>query len=200
VDNAKIIIPLAIALWLITPLFFSANLPGWAHALGGIACFVVIAGVVAFLLVRQTAWHELAERYPVKLPVSGPWKTCRTAVIARVSLDDPSYEQQKVRLFFILRMAPGPDALNLAPIPVLRPLVPALQIPWSAITHARVFDASGWVRAPSGPVGVVQVGYDPGYKGQFVELQLREPHVFLQLPLELLGEAAAHLPIDPPTE
>jgi hypothetical protein len=200
VDNAKFIIPTAIVFWLVTPLFISLNLPGWVNGLGVIASILFIAGLVAFLMARQTAWHALAEQYPVKLPVNGPWKTCRTAVIARVGVDDPTYEQQKVRLVFVLRLALGPNALNLAVIPVFRALAPPVQIPWSAIARARILDASGWVRAPSDPGAAFQLTYDPGYKGQFVELQVREPQVFIQLPLELLGEAAAYLPIEPPNE
>lgn len=195
-DNAKFIIPTAIAFPLFWVLFEKSNAPAWVFTVVAIAFCLWIPALAAFLLVRQTAWYELAMRYPAKLPVKGPWKTCRTAVIARVSLDDPAYEQEKVRLLFVLRLAPGPNALNLAPIPVLQPLAPALQIPWSAIARARVLDASGWVRAPSAPGVVFQLAYDPGYTGQFVECEVREPHVFIQLPLELLGQAAARLPIE----
>lgn len=194
-DNWKFIIPTAIALWLLMPVVFAPGRPGWVSALAGVAFFLLIAGLVGFLMLRQTAWHELARKYPARVPVPGPWRACRTAVVARVPLDDPAYERQKVRLVNILRVATTPDALNLAAILPFRPLLPALQIPWSAIVQARVLDASGWVSGPRDPGALVQVTYDPGYKGEFIELQLREPEVFIQLPAPALGAAAARLPV-----
>ena len=195
-DNWKFIIPAAIAAWLPMPVAFAPGRPGWVYVASGIAFFLLVVGLVGFLMLRQTAWHELARRYPARVPVPGPWRACRTVVVARVPLDDPAYERQKVRLVGILRVATTPDALNLAAIPPLRPLVPPLQIPWSAFLRARVLDASGWVRGPQEPGALVQLTYDPGYTGEFVELQVREPEVFIQLPAPVLGDAAAHLLVE----
>jgi hypothetical protein len=190
VDNWKFIIPAAIGFWLLMPIVFTPGRPGWVYPLAGVACFLFIAGLVGFLLLRQTAWHELATRYPARGPVPGPWRHCRTVVIARVPLDDPTYEQQKVRLVHILRAATTPDALHLSAIPPLRLLVPPLQIPWAAISRARGLDASVWVRGPRDPGALIQLTYDPGYTGEFVELEVREPHMFMQLPAPALGDAA----------
>lgn len=38
--------------------------------------------------------------------------------------------------------------------------------------------------------------YDPGYTDQFIELQIRQPQVFIHLPAQLLGNATAQLPIE----
>jgi hypothetical protein len=195
-DNWKFIIPAVIALWLLMPIVFAPGRPGWLYPLAGVACFLFIAGLVGFLLVRQTAWNELAMRYPARGPAPRPWRTCRTVVIARVPLDDPTFEQQKVRLVFILRLATSPDALYFSAIPPFGLLVPPLQIPWSAISRARAFDASGWVRSPRDPGALVQLTYDPGYTGEFLELQVREPELFIHLPALALGEATAYLSVD----
>jgi hypothetical protein len=197
VSNARIIIPAAIALSILMPLIFGPATPGWLQALGAVAFVVLVAGLVAFLFLRASAWPSLAQRYPPRVPVTRSWRACRTAVIGRAGFDDPAYEQSKVRLVGILRVAPTDDALNLSVLPLLRLLLPPLQIPWSAIVRARLLDASGWVRAPRDPGALFQVTYDPGYTGRFIELQTTEPRVFIQLPAPLLAEVTAHLPVEP---
>lgn len=196
-DNWKFIIPTAIGLWLLLPRVLESNLPPWAKVSVCVAAALLIAGLVGFLLVRQTAWFDLAQRYPARLPVSEPWRWCRTAVLSRAALDAPTYEQEKVRLHSILRVAATHDALNLAAIPVFRPLIPPVQIPWSAIAHARAFDGSGWIQPPSNPGAFFQLSYDPGSKGRFAELELTDPRLFIQLPAEALGSAWDRLPLSP---
>jgi hypothetical protein len=117
-------------------------------------------------------------------------------VISRAPLDSPDFEQQKVRLVFILRVATSPDALHVSAIPPFSLLVPPLQIPWPAIARARSVDAAGWVRGPREGGALVQLTYDPGYTGEFVELQVREPQVFIQLPMLALGDATTYLPVE----
>jgi hypothetical protein len=195
VDNAKIIIPAAIAMTLVAPLVFSDRVPGWLQAVAGVAMFLAIAGLVAFLFLRQSAWRELARTYPVTRPLTGNWKTCPSAVMAAVSLEDPEYERRKVRLNFIMRVGSDDEALYVSARPILRALLPPMRMPWSAIARARYFDAPGWVKAPRDPGTVVQVAYDPGYRGRFVEIEVTEPSVFLQLPADLLTEALRHLPM-----
>jgi len=195
VNNAKFIIPAAIGLWLLGPILFAPNRPGWVHVVGGIGCFLGIAGLVGFLLIRNTGWPALAARYPARHAVPGPWHPCRTVVMALVPVEDPGYERAKVRIVSILRVATTEESLNLAAIGPLRPIIPALQIPWTAMVRARRLDPSGWVRGPQEPGALFQLTYDPGYTGDFVEIELHEPTVFLQLPLGVLGEAAGKLPI-----
>jgi hypothetical protein len=198
VDNWKFIIPTAFGLWLLMPIAFSPGRPAWFYVAVGVGCFILIGGLVAYLILRNSGWIELARRYPTQQSPPGPWRNCRTVVMALVPLDDPGFEQAKVRWVSILRAATTDESFHLAPIPPLRPLLPALEIPWTAVQQARPFDARGWVRGPQEPEALIQLNYDPGYTGAFVELELREPTVFLQLPLAALGEGAARLPVTHP--
>jgi hypothetical protein len=194
-DNAKFIIPAAIGLWLVSILVFSDRVPGWVEVAAGLAMILFIAWLVAFLILRQSGWHDLARAYPARPPLAGTWQTCRTAVMAGVSLDSPEYERRKVRFNFIVRVGCDDQALYVSALPILRPLLPPMRIPWSAMANARYFDASGWVNAPRDPGALLQLTYDPGYKGQFVEIEVTQPKIFLQLPAHLLAEALPHLPM-----
>jgi hypothetical protein len=196
-DNAKMIIPAAIGLWLVALLVFNNKVPGWLQVVAGLAIFLFIAWLVAFLFLRQSGWHQLARKYPANPPLAGTWKTCPSAVMAAVSLDSPEYERHKVRLNFIVRVGSNDEALYVSTLPILRALLPPMRIPWSAMTSARYFDASGWVKAPRDPGTLLQLTYDPGYKGQFVEIEIAEPKIFLQIPAHLLIEAIPHLPMVP---
>jgi hypothetical protein len=194
-DNARFIIPAAIGLWLVSILVFSDRVPGWLQVAAGLAMFLFIAWLVAFLILRQSGWHDLARAYPARPPLAGAWHTCRTAVMAGVSLDSPEYERRKVRFNFIVRVGADDQALYVSALPILRPLLPPIRIPWPAMANARYFDAAGWVNAPPDPGALLQLTYDPGYKGQFVEIEIREPKIFLQLPTHLLAGALPHLPM-----
>jgi len=194
-DNAKFIIPAAIGLWLVGSLVFDDQAPGWLQVVAGLAMLVFIAWLVAFLILRQSGWHELARAYPAKPPLAGTWQTCPSAVMAGVSLDSPDYERRKVRFNFIVRVGADDQALYISALPILRVLLPPMRIPWSAMANARYFDASGWVKAPRDTGALLQLTYDPGYKGQYLEIEITGPKFFVQLPAHLLAEAIPHLPI-----
>jgi hypothetical protein len=194
-DNAKFIIPAAVALWLLATLVSRDGVPGWLKGLAGVAMVVSIAGLVAFLFLRQSGWRELARRYPaVPALAADRWRTCRTAVLSRVGLDQPAYERSKVRLSFILRVGSDDQALYVSAISFLRALLPPLRLPWNAIARVRYFDPAGWVQPVRSPGALLQLTYDPGYTGHFVEIEVAEPTVFVQLPVALLTEAIPHFP------
>ena len=194
-SNAKFIIPAVLALWLVSTLLTNKNVPGWLKGLTGVAMGVAIVGLVGFLFLRQSGWRELARRYPaVPALAAERWRTCRTAVLSRVGLDQPAYERSKVRLSFILRVGSDDQALYLSAISFLRPLLPPLRLPWNAIARVRYFDPAGWVRQVRDRGALLQLTYDPGYTGHFVEIEVAEPTVFVQLPVALLTEAIPHFP------
>ena len=40
----------------------------------------------------------------------------------------------------------------------------------------------------------LQVAYDPNYTGKFIQMEVGDPSVFIQLPAEILGEGVSRLP------
>jgi hypothetical protein len=194
-SNAKFIIPAVLALWLVSTLLTNKNVPGWLKGVAGVAMGVAIVGLVVFLFLRQSGWWELARRYPaVPALAAERWRTCRTAVLSRVGLDQPAYERSKVRLSFILRVGSDDQALYVSAISFLWPLLPPIRLPWNAIARVRYFDPAGWVRPTRDRGALLQLTYDPGYTGHFVEIEVAEPTVFVQLPAALLTEAIPHFP------
>ena len=116
-SNAKFIIPAVLALWLVSTLLTNKNVPGWLKGISGVAMGVAIVGLVAFLFLRQSGWRELARRYPeVPALAADRWRTCRTAVLSRVALDQGGYERSKVRLSFIVRVGSDDQALYVSAI------------------------------------------------------------------------------------
>jgi hypothetical protein len=99
--NSKIILPLIVGLIVLVELALYFQFPTWLDAIGGVAVFASIPCVIAFLFVEQSGWRALARRYRAVQPITGAWKTCRTAVLATVALNDPDYGRSKVRLCFI---------------------------------------------------------------------------------------------------
>jgi hypothetical protein len=119
--------------------------------------------------------------------------------MALVNMDDPDYQSSKMGFISTLRVGTSAEALYLSmlfsKIPILGLFFPNVQIPWSTVRKARAFDAPGFFSANWNPGALVQVNYDPNYTGTFVELEIGEPPVFLQLPVSVLGDAIRRLPL-----
>jgi hypothetical protein len=78
-------------------------------------------------------------------------------------------------------------------LPVLRGFFPSLQIPWTAVSKAHAFEAPGWVTPLVEPGALLQIAYDPNYTGKFIEMEVGDPPVFIQLPAGILGEGVSRL-------
>ncbi|MEK7862503.1 MAG: hypothetical protein AAB295_04480, partial [Chloroflexota bacterium] len=173
--------------------------PEVVQALFGIA-FVVGVLVIVFSLMARTGWDTLAERYRATEPHRGAWRPYPTAVMSRVSIQDPDFRSQQMRFIGgTLRVAASPDALHLrmlfAVIPIVGRLFPEVRIPWSAVTSARRYEAPGWYAPQRDPGTLAQAAYDPNFTGPFVELTVGDPPIFLQMPTDLLGaDAMSRLP------
>ena len=196
--NAKVIIPLALAAWLAGMLVFREGVPAVFEVVF-VAAFAIAVPAVVFYLIGEAGWRALAKRYRASVPFSGDWQACATGQMALVSVDHPEFHKVKMR--FIggsLRVAPTADALHLTTmfsgLPVLRWFFPSLQIPWAAVTKAHAFEAPGWFSPASEPGTLLQVAYDPNYTGKFIEMEVGDPSVFIQLPAEILGEGVSRLP------
>jgi hypothetical protein len=125
--------------------------------------------------------------------------------MALVSVDHPQFHRVKMR--FVggsLRVGTTAEALHLATIftglPVLGWVFPRLEIPWESATRARAFQAPGWFAPQREPGALLQAAYDPNYTGRFVELEVGDPPVFIQLPAAILGQQASRLRIAPPQD
>jgi hypothetical protein len=119
--------------------------------------------------------------------------------MARVSVHDPRFDKVKMRFVGgALSMATSPEALHLKTIfsklPLLSWFLPELSVPWPAVRAAHEFEAPGWFRPPSEPGALLQAGYDPNYTGTFIEMEIGDEPVFVQLPEAMLGEAVGRLP------
>jgi len=190
--NAKVIIPFVLAVWLGGILVTREGTPEAVRLLFAVA-FVVSVPVIVFSLISRGGWDTLAARYPAPQPYRGAWRAYPTAVISRASLDDPGFRSQQVRFIGgTLRAAATPDALHLstllARLPGFGALFPEVQVPWSEVRRARVYDAPGWYAPQRDPGVLLQAAYDPNYTGKFVDLAIGDPAVYVQLPAELIGE------------
>jgi len=195
--NAKVIIPLVLAAWLGDILVFREGVPAVFEVVY-VAAFAIAVPVVVFYLIGEAGWRALAKRYRASVPFSGNWQLCATGQMALVSVDNPEFHKVKMR--FVggsLRVATTADALHLTTLvsglPVLRWFFPSLQIPWAAVTKARAFEAPGWFAPLAGPGTLLQVAYDPNYTGKFIEMEIGDPTVFVQLPAAILGEDLARV-------
>ena len=196
--NAKVIIPLALAAWLGGIVVFREGVPA-VFEVAYVVAFAIAVPVTVFYLIGEAGWRALSKRYRASVRFAGTWKLCPTGQMALVSVDHPEFHKVKMR--FVggsLRVATTADALHLTTmisgLPVLRWFFPALQIPWSAVSKAHAFEAPGWFSPASEPGTLLQVAYDPNYTGKFIEMELGDPSVFVQLPAEILGESVSRLP------
>lgn len=195
--NARVIIPAAIVIWLLGIVVFREGAPAVVQGVY-IVAFAIGVPFMVFYLMAETGWRALAKSYREIAPFAGSWKPCATGQMALVSVHHPDFQRMKMR--FVggsLRVGTTADALYLSTLfsrlPVLRWFFPILQIPWSAVSKAHAFDAPGWFRPASEPGSLLQVAYDPNYTGKFIEMEIGEPPVFLQLSEEILGEAVSRL-------
>jgi hypothetical protein len=196
--NAKVIIPLVLAAWLGDILVFREGVPAVFEVVY-VAAFAIAVPVVVFFLIGEAGWRALAKRYRATVLFAGTWTLCPTGQMALVSVDHPEFHKVKMR--FVggsLRVATTADALHLTTLvsglPVLRWFFPTLQIPWAAVSKAHAFEAPGWFTPASEPGTLLQVAYDPNYTGKFIEMEVGDPSVFIQLPAEILGEGVSRLP------
>jgi hypothetical protein len=200
--NAKVIIPLAVAFWLLAIVIFRDGVPAIIKGVF-VAVFVITVPLVVFYLIAETGWSTLAKSYRATVPFKGTWRLNPTVHVSRVSVRDPQYERSKMRFISMLRTGTSEDGLYLSTllsrVPVLGLFFPTLRIPWSAVTKATTYEAPGWVRPVDDP-GKIQIAYDPNYTGTFVEIEAGRPPVYLQLPLQTLGEHAGRLGIPAPAE
>ena len=120
--------------------------------------------------------------------------------MALVSVHHPQFHKVKMR--FVggsLRVATTAEALHLSTmlskVPVLGLMFPELRVPWLAVSRAQEFEAPGRFTPVSEPGTILQAGYDPNYTGRFIEMEVGEPVVFIQLPAGILGEGLAQLGI-----
>jgi hypothetical protein len=195
--NARLVIPLAVGVWLLAVAATFPELPGALRRSAEIASIVaVMVGVplVIGYLMGDAGWLMLREQFPPVGPFRGQWQPCPTAQMARVPMDHPDFRSSRLRLTSMLRVGVTEDALHLGTWFFWYPWVTSLlQIPWSAVRSWRPFDAPGWVDASRDPGALVQATYDPGYRGPFVELEIGEPPVYLQLPRVLVEPALPRL-------
>jgi hypothetical protein len=196
--NARVIIPVAIVAWLAGMLGSYAEVPPVLEALF-IVAFAIGVPAMVFYLIGEAGWRKLAKNYRQRMPLKSGWTLCPTGQMALVSVDHPEFNKVKMR--FVggsLRVATTADALHLSTmvsgLPVLRWFFPSLQIPWAAVSKAHAFEAPGWFRPASEPGTLLQVAYDPNYTGKFIEVEIGDPTVFIQLPAAILGEGVSRLP------
>ncbi len=195
--NAKIIVPLAVAAWLGGILVFKGGVPAIFEVVFVVA-FAIAIPVAVFYLIGETGWRALAKRYRAAVPFAGKWTMCATGQMALVSVNHPQFHKVKMR--FVggsLRVAVTPEALHLTTmfsgLPVLSWFFPSVEIPWPAVLKAHAFEAPGWFTPPSSPGALLQIAYDPNYTGKFIEMEIGEPTVFVQLPAWIFGEELGRL-------
>lgn len=199
--NARVIIPLAIGVWVLGILAFAAGLPSaLATALTVVLVLVMALGVpaIVFYLIAETGWNQLKRQYRAREPFVGTWTTVPTGQMALVSVHSDEFKRSKGRFTGTLRIGLADEALYLSTLftrlPVIGLFFPTVAVPWREVVRARKYEAPGWVSARS--AGAVAATYDPNYTGEFVELEIGEPRVFIQLPLGILGDHAAGLPFE----
>lgn len=194
--NAKVIIPLALTFPLVAFILDKTDAPKAMHVAFYVS-FALAIPLVVFYLMAEAGWSTLAKRFRQSAPFNGAWRQCPTGYMALVSMDDPDYQSSKMGFISTLRVGTTAEALYLSmlfsKIPILGLFFPNVQIPWSTVRTARTFDAPGFFK--KGDVALVQLNYDPNYTGTYIELEIGEPSVFLQLPAGVLGDAMARLPL-----
>lgn len=195
--NALIIIPFVAFVWFIGARF-GREAPFWFQLSFFVVVGFMLLAIFVFLM-TDTGWRTLARAYRVTRPFEGKWHLADSANISRVSIRDPAFGKNRTRLSALLRVGATDEALYLSTpfsrIPLVNLLMPAIQVPWSAIRLARVYKASGYVNASAALQSAARrrAAYDPGYTGDFVELVIGTAPVFMQLPLDLLGAGKERL-------
>jgi hypothetical protein len=201
--SARVIIPLAIVDWVVAILAFVVDLPGPLNAVFIVLFFALMVFAVPYIvfwLMADTGWNQLKKDFRAREKFAGKWTTVATGQMAMVSVHSEEFQRSKGRFTGTLRVGATDDALHLSTlftrIPVMGLFFPPLRIPWRDITRATRYEAAGWT-SRSSPT-VVSARYDPGYTGDFVELEIGEPRVFIQLPVSILGAGEGQLSFEAP--
>lgn len=194
--NAKLIIPLAACAWLGGILVAKNVVPAWVGGVFVVAFALAVPALVLYLI-GEAGWRTLARRYRTSVADRRDWRLCPTGQMGPVSVHEPDFQKLKMR--FIggsLAVATSADALHLrtmvSSLPLLRGFFPELRVPWAEVHAAQAFEAKGWVSSVQ-PGALLQAAYDPNYSGKFIELQIGEPTVYVQLPAWILGAELARL-------
>ena len=187
----KLIIGTVLGFWLIS-LLIPDDPPGWVVAPLFVFGFLTCAGLVAFLMTRGSGWHALAKKYPQGTIYTGPLRRCRTFQMVAIGSDDRFGTRFSGG---IISVGSTGEALYLATPAIVRFLFPTIRLPWSAIASAKPFEAPGWVKPFAESDAIVQSEYDPGYRGEFIEIETTEPKTRIRLPLYAIGEARRNLPL-----
>jgi hypothetical protein len=183
---AKIILPLVIMIVVGNWIASQSWAPPWAERVVTIA---FVGGIIAVLVLgfRGSAWGTLAERYPARQAYSGTWVGCPTLHVSNVRADQPGYQRDKVRFVGMVRLGVGGSDLYLSSrIPFFNVLMPPVQIPRSAITNVKTYECSGLVGTPKDSASLIQLTYDPNFKGRIAEVAIGEPPVYLQMQAGLI--------------
>jgi hypothetical protein len=194
--NARVIVPFAIVTWLLGNAIMREGTPGIVQA-AFVVAFAVAVPIAVLWLMSEKGWSTLAKAHRAQVPFTGEWRLCMSGRMSRVPVDHAEYPEQQLRVHSTLRVGITGRALYLSmlfsKIPLLGRFFPELEIKWSAIRSARTYEPDGWFRYDE-PGTLVQARYDPNYTGTFVELEIGEPPVYLQLPAALLAVAEPRLP------
>jgi len=170
------------------------KMPGWMETAFFIFVFLTIAGLLAFLVTRGSGWHALAGKYPERAPYTGQLRRCGTFQMMAVD-SDLSFNTRFPN--GIMSVGVTRDALYIVAPSVVRFLFPTIQLPWTSIASAKPFEAPGWVK----PIGAMKdvtlfrAEYDPGLRGEFVELETTAPKTCIRLPMYAIEEARGKLPL-----
>lgn len=115
-----------------------------------------------------------------------------------VRVGESNYGRLKAWFIGTLPLAVAEDGIHLATlasyVPLFKLIFPSLCIPWQFVKSAGSFEAPGWVQVGTASAAILQATYDPGCKGQFLELEVGEPPMFLQMSADLLGDKVNRLP------
>jgi hypothetical protein len=187
------IIGAAVFFWLTGGWVFNAGVPDGFQIAYGVFFILVVAGLVGFLISRGSAWHALSQKYPARSQYRGQWKASGYFLMAPVSYEDSDFVRRKLRLAGIVRIGATPEALFLRCVKPFYFLLPPLQIPWSEIS-SRTLEVGRLMATPGQAGPIIQANFEIGPGGQFVELHLNEPPVYILFEEHLIADTKAYLP------
>jgi hypothetical protein len=187
-NQGWIIAGAAVFFWLTGGWVFSAGVPNGVQIAFGLLFILVVAGLVAFLISRASAWHALAQKHPARSAYRGEWKASGYFLMAPVSYEDPDFMRKKHRLAGIVRIGATTDALFLRCVKPFHFLLPPLQIPLRETT-SRTVEVSRLMgmQGQAGPI--IQANFEIGPGGEFIEIHLQDPPVYILFESHLLVAA-----------
>ena len=187
------IIGAAVFFWLTGDWVFNDRVPEGFQVAFGFLFILVVAGLVGFLISRGSAWYALSQKYPARSPYRGQWKASGYFLMAPVNYEDPDFVRRKHRLSGIVRIGTTPDALFLRCVKPFSFLLPPLRIPWGEIS-SRTLEVGRLMATPGRPGPIIQANFEIGPGGEFIELHLNEPPVYILFEENLIADAKAYLP------